>query len=452
VATRAPSTRGGRAARTALTAAAWLLFGAAATVGVAWGGAWWLARARESAPVPARWPPEVSAPAGWPPPAAARLGESAAADILELRAGWPHDEAAGYTLFAAVGRCGWPARALHTWTRVRADIQGGRAAVDEAESAVWTIRQTPQVRYVLPVLPLWPGFAVDTLLYAAAGFGAARGARSLRHRTRARRGRCPGCGDDRAGLAKDAACPECGAGGGSMKRPVPALAALLAWLLAWLLAGAAVTVGVAWGAEVARAWPRPVPPPASPAAPFAIWWQRVWPGVDEEPPGRWPLPVPAGWPPAPERRTARSGPGWAEWQDFALVERDAGAGTTPAPIDLPGEGFRLHARASGWPALALASVVSSVRPGRGPARSAGPSWVLRGAALPAWLPGLPLRPLWRGFALDAALCAAALWGSARGLRLARARRLHGRCPRCGYPRAALPPSAPCPECGPDAAR
>lgn len=62
----------------------------------------------------------------------------------------------------------------------------------------------------MPIRPLWPGFAVNTLVYAAVVsvpfwlFGAIR-----RWRRRAN-WQCDRCGYDRRGLALSAACPECG--------------------------------------------------------------------------------------------------------------------------------------------------------------------------------------------------------------------------------------------------
>ncbi|MFG0286505.1 MAG: hypothetical protein ACF8R7_18985 [Phycisphaerales bacterium JB039] len=62
-----------------------------------------------------------------------------------------------------------------------------------------------------PSDPLLPGFAVNTVCYAAliaALLGAPLMARRLRRRLRARRGRCPTCNYDLAGI--DGPCPECG--------------------------------------------------------------------------------------------------------------------------------------------------------------------------------------------------------------------------------------------------
>ncbi len=62
----------------------------------------------------------------------------------------------------------------------------------------------------LALLPIWPGFAVNTTLYAlpwlAAWWGINRTRKWLRHR----RGGCPNCAYDRSGLSTDTPCPECG--------------------------------------------------------------------------------------------------------------------------------------------------------------------------------------------------------------------------------------------------
>ncbi|MEQ9097115.1 MAG: hypothetical protein RIE32_12725 [Phycisphaerales bacterium] len=65
-------------------------------------------------------------------------------------------------------------------------------------------------RTTLAVLPIWPGFLLNTLLYALLLFVPARIPRAVRRALRRRRGRCIRCGYDRSGLDPDAACPECG--------------------------------------------------------------------------------------------------------------------------------------------------------------------------------------------------------------------------------------------------
>lgn len=58
---------------------------------------------------------------------------------------------------------------------------------------------------------LWPGFAANTLIYAALAYGLSWLPFMARRWRRGRRNQCPNCGYDRAGLAADANCPECGA-------------------------------------------------------------------------------------------------------------------------------------------------------------------------------------------------------------------------------------------------
>jgi hypothetical protein len=63
--------------------------------------------------------------------------------------------------------------------------------------------------------------------------------------------------------------------------------------------------------------------------------------------------------------------------------------------------------------------------------------------------GLPLFPLWPGFALNTIFYAALawiLWQIPLALRRHRRRRA-GRCTRCNYDLKGLPPGSPCPECG-----
>jgi len=70
----------------------------------------------------------------------------------------------------------------------------------------------------LPFQPIWPGFVIDTLFYAATWFGVFFGFASAKRAIRRKRGRCPRCGYDlRGGVrveppATSPGCPECGWG------------------------------------------------------------------------------------------------------------------------------------------------------------------------------------------------------------------------------------------------
>jgi hypothetical protein len=64
----------------------------------------------------------------------------------------------------------------------------------------------------LPYGPLWPGFAINTVFYAAVLWVLFAAPFALRKWRRIRRGLCPKCGYDLRNRPSDSAvCPECGA-------------------------------------------------------------------------------------------------------------------------------------------------------------------------------------------------------------------------------------------------
>ena len=92
---------------------------------------------------------------------------------------------------------------IELWAAPRPQIATGNAH---------PIRYAPTDRFALPLLPLWPGFAINTAFYALLLFLAWRASRVVRRTHRRRRGQCAACGYDRGGLDAGTACPECGAG------------------------------------------------------------------------------------------------------------------------------------------------------------------------------------------------------------------------------------------------
>lgn len=62
----------------------------------------------------------------------------------------------------------------------------------------------------LPLYPIWPGFAINTVFYAAICWLLWMTPFTARRMIRRRRGRCPNCGYDLA-HAEHEQCPECGA-------------------------------------------------------------------------------------------------------------------------------------------------------------------------------------------------------------------------------------------------
>ena len=96
---------------------------------------------------------------------------------------------------------GWPARAMsgETW---EAWVPGQRPQ--------WSNRQAMFVgEGLLPLRPIWPGFAVNTLFYAAILWLLIPGPFALRRLVRQRRGLCLACGYDLC-HGEHEACPECG--------------------------------------------------------------------------------------------------------------------------------------------------------------------------------------------------------------------------------------------------
>jgi hypothetical protein len=107
--------------------------------------------------------------------------------------------------------------------------------------------------------------------------------------------------------------------------------------------------------------------------------------------------------------------------------------------------------AAGWPFLSLHSSFCC----RGGANPSNLTWEVRhvrGALIPDWLSDsgypemLPLRPIWRGFAVNTIFYAAILWLLIGGPFVLRRfiRRRRGLCPACAYPMGQLPV---CTECG-----
>lgn len=98
---------------------------------------------------------------------------------------------------------GWPMEALKSRTLLGPGLpwpygDGLRVASGAAK----------QGSFVLPLRPVWPGFAVNAAFYAGMCWVLLAAPGVVRRWRRRRRGACAACGYDLAGLE---ACPECGA-------------------------------------------------------------------------------------------------------------------------------------------------------------------------------------------------------------------------------------------------
>ena len=104
---------------------------------------------------------------------------------------------------------GWPMRTLYSTSY----LNEGDPNWTQDE---WTSALAPRARSngqtyrpELPLRPLWPGLAINTILYAAILWLLTLGPFTARRMIRAKRGLCIKCGYDLRG-AEHEACPECG--------------------------------------------------------------------------------------------------------------------------------------------------------------------------------------------------------------------------------------------------
>ncbi len=117
---------------------------------------------------------------------------------------------------------GWPARAL-VGESMSGEHFAPRRLRHAAQIPAWLVRDGGQTRYppshVLPLRPIWLGFAFNTIFYAAilwllafAPFTARRRLRRERGHIRRKRGHCIKCGYDLRGSSRgEGVCSECGA-------------------------------------------------------------------------------------------------------------------------------------------------------------------------------------------------------------------------------------------------
>ena len=106
--------------------------------------------------------------------------------------------------------CGWPMYGMQTSWDLR------RTSNDLTTGWSWGITMTRPAKpgdkmlnelRVLPLRPMWPGFAINTIFYAAVLWLLFAAPGFVRRRIRARRGQCPACGYP---IGTSNVCTECG--------------------------------------------------------------------------------------------------------------------------------------------------------------------------------------------------------------------------------------------------
>jgi hypothetical protein len=114
-------------------------------------------------------------------------------DVLECRAGLP--------LLAVAGR------SRHLSNTKRGFVIPTFAQPGDSNGIPLPLKPLKPVAEFVPILPLWPGFLVDTAFWGGAAFLVWSVPGLVRRGMRRRRGRCVRCGYELKDLA---VCPECG--------------------------------------------------------------------------------------------------------------------------------------------------------------------------------------------------------------------------------------------------
>jgi len=306
------------------------------------------------------------------------------------------------------------------------------------------------MRTAFPYSPLFPGFAINTVFYAAILWVLFAFPFALRRRRRIKRGLCVGCGYP-VGLSQ--VCSECGrvvthsvaahgASGGRPLQPPRAnmmLRRIFQRILLFLLLGAILNIALAWIIEIVVDKTRPLSvenrlritegSTLHDVETFARW------GATDHSSAWTRLPVEVPW-----RRMEGNEDILNRWPDFSEPLENFRNGTQQAEIR--------NAGLRGWPMLALWGETRWYVQANGNSSANEAHGSLRLPATRSSSFIFPLRPLWPGFAINTVFYAAVLWlpFAAFG-RIRRRRRIkRGLCVRCGYP-IAPGRSAACSECG-----
>lgn len=182
--------------RAILLGAAALVAGAVVNVGVAWGIAIWPPRESFGPADPKLHPPRypMPVPSDWPKCELMMTGQGWGFDTV-VAGGWIGADQGSYVQCKSLSS-GWPLRSL-----VSAFGFGGnsKSIIFVLPDSVWSgISLEGRPRYeggrALPVVPVWPGFALNTLVYAAAVSAPFWCVGAVKRWRRRAKGQCERCG------------------------------------------------------------------------------------------------------------------------------------------------------------------------------------------------------------------------------------------------------------------
>jgi hypothetical protein len=180
------------------------LAGAVVTWGVAWGCALWSLRPKElGESVSAPWPRGV--PKQWTLTAADWTLKGSAAQSLWFTGSEDFAPEGGVV---SMRDYGWPLCSMRHLVVTTGLFPSSVLVNTSSPCPKWLRPSGECTGFPLRILPL--GFTLNTLLAAGVLLGVLEGFAFARRRVRRANGRCVACGYDRGGIAKDAACPECG--------------------------------------------------------------------------------------------------------------------------------------------------------------------------------------------------------------------------------------------------
>lgn len=168
---------------------------------------------RGTEPVSLEWPMTVAK--RWPMPAE-RIAMRGRGTSWDRAVGFRQTGATRVEFTLAIARFGWPFRSMQWKNSTIFDGQQyqpppiGKASIMlpvwlETFSSVRT--HGLPARRQLPIEPIWLGFAINSLLFAASLWAILRGWGVLRRFVRDKRGQCPNCGYP---VGTSPVCTECG--------------------------------------------------------------------------------------------------------------------------------------------------------------------------------------------------------------------------------------------------